>query len=235
MKNLPICFLIGFFLFFSGCKKEKTQETKVEKEKIEESKKESEEETHKREISPFEALKSMGKIAKEIKNAVEEVEKLPEIKDVVDWRNLIQVLPKSGDMGLNYENEPKGSKSSFDKFKASQAEVSMSDKEKTVSVKIVDFAYNLKHPLFLAWNVARNYEEDSSEGYRKKETILDYPAIIKSDYKSKKTSLEIMVNKRFLITFDCVGNIQDADSFLKKFATFINYKQLDKFEKETLK
>lgn len=93
-----------------------------------------------------------------------------------------------------------------------------------VDVKIVDSGFA---PLMIApWSMmlASGYSRETSEGYEKAVTVNGQPAFEKWNSERKDGELNILVNKRFLVTID--GNDIAETETLHEFAGKIEFEKL---------
>jgi hypothetical protein len=83
-----------------------------------------------------------------------------------------------------------------------QTETTYTRGDASIDVKVVDSGFA---PLLIApWSMmlASGYSKETSEGYEKAVKVKDQPAFEKWDSASKDGELNILVNKRFLVTID---------------------------------
>lgn len=106
----------------------------------------------------------------------------------------------------------------------SQAEVDYKKGESRVQVKIVDSA--LSQMLIAPWSMfmATGYEKESSSGYERSVNVAGHPGFERWDKRDKDGELNLVVNKRFLVTIE--GNNIEDTKVLEEFATKIDAAKL---------
>jgi hypothetical protein len=84
----------------------------------------------------------------------------------------------------------------------SEAEARYTKGDASVEIKVVDSGFATM--LIAPWSMmlASGYSRESSEGYEKAVTVLGHPGFEKWDTGSKDGELNLLVNKRFLVTLD---------------------------------
>lgn len=88
-----------------------------------------------------------------------------------------------------------------------------------MEVKIVDTGF--AQLLLMPWQMmlASGYSKESSSGYEKATTVGGNPAIEKWNKNSKNGEIDVLVNKRFMVTIEGhdVSGIKDVQDFASKF------------------
>jgi hypothetical protein len=102
----------------------------------------------------------------------------------------------------------------------SQSEVSYTQGEANVDVKIVDSAFSQILVAPWAMFLTQGYERESSEGYEKSVNVSGNPGFEKWNSSSKSGELNLVVAKRFLVTIEG-NNIVDT-KVLHDFASRID-------------
>jgi hypothetical protein len=106
----------------------------------------------------------------------------------------------------------------------SESEARYTKGDSRVDVKVVDSGFA---PLLIApWSMmlAAGYSRETSEGYEKAVTVQGQPAFEKWNSERKDGELNILVNKRFLVTID--GNDIASTETLHEFAGRIELEKL---------
>lgn len=87
----------------------------------------------------------------------------------------------------------------------SQSETSYTKGDTRIDVKVVDSGF--APLLIMPWSMmlATGYSKETSEGYEKAIKVKDQPAFEKWNSESKNGELNILVNKRFLVSIECNG------------------------------
>ncbi len=97
----------------------------------------------------------------------------------------------------------------------SQVETQFRKGDARIDVKIIDTGY--AQMLVAPWSMmlASGYSRESTNGYEKATTVSGNPAIEKWQAKQKRGELNVLVNKRFMVTVDGrrVDDIKDVQAF----------------------
>jgi len=106
----------------------------------------------------------------------------------------------------------------------SQTEVTYRQDGKSVDVKLVDSGFSTM--LIAPWSMmlASGYSRESSDGYEKAVTVEGQPGLEKWESDSKSGELNLLVNKRFLVTVE--GNELDDTSVLHSFVSELDLEKL---------
>jgi hypothetical protein len=107
----------------------------------------------------------------------------------------------------------------------SQAEADYTMGDATVSVKVVDSAFN--QILIAPWAMflTAGYERETSDGYEKSTTVGGHPGFERYNKAAKDGELNVVVAKRFLVTVE--GNNIDDTKILHEFASRIDGGKLE--------
>jgi len=171
-----------------------------------------------REESFFQQAKNFAKGVKTLSETAKAVEKQKEMKPVnpYNFRELLPFLPEALS-GWKADDKPRGSTNSYGtEWKFTEVSQSYSKDNSTVIVKIVDGAYI--PALYTVFLVASSFEEDTTEHYRKEITLGDNKGFEEFYYNDKRGSLNLLVNKRFIITIDgeSIGDNKILYNYLNK-------------------
>ena len=139
----------------------------------------------------------------------------------VSYQELIEYLPQSP-RGWTAE-KPKGQTSSFGNYSISQVEQSYSKQDKLMTVSIFDCAFN--SALYAPFLLSTEFSQESTEGYNKGIKIDDIPGRESYKYSSRKGSLNLLIDRRFLVKID--GNNIEEDE-LKQWWHLLDRQSLSK-------
>jgi hypothetical protein len=139
----------------------------------------------------------------------------------ISFRELITFLPPSP-RGWTPE-AAKGQTSSFGDYTISQVKQSYSQKDKTMTVSIFDWAFN--SALYLPFLFTTKFSQESTEGYNKGIQINDIPGRENYAYQTKDGSLNLLINQRFLVQIDG-DNIEQNE--LRQWWNLLDYQSLAK-------
>lgn len=162
----------------------------------------SKKEEKSKEESFFQQAKNFAKGVKTLSETAKAVEKQKEMKPVnpYNFRELLPLLPEALS-GWKADEKPRGSTNSYGtEWKFTEVSENYTKDNSLVSIKIVDGAYiPALYTLFL---VGSSFEEDTTEHYRKGITLGDNKGFEEFYYNDKRGSLNLLVNKRFIITIE---------------------------------
>lgn len=129
---------------------------------------------------------------------------------VVGFRELINFLPDQfGSYKLS--SKPEGSTMKYGEFNYSLGGKNYSKGEESLRVSIFDYVFT--GPLLEVYQ--NQYEYESTDGVTRSVDVNGYPGWFTANYNSGETALMLVVNRRFLISFN--GENLD-ESALKTFA-----------------
>lgn len=172
----------------------------------------------------FQQAKNFAKGMKAISEAAKEAEKEKERKpvDPYNFRELLPFLPEAL-AGWKADEKPRGSTNSYGtEWKFTEVSQSYRKDDSEVQVKIIDGAYiPALYTLFL---VSTNFEEDTTDHYRKGITKGNDKGYEEYYYNDKSGSLHFLINKRFIIEIEG-RNINDT-KILHNYLDKINLKKL---------
>ena len=156
----------------------------------EEEEKEKEEES----ISGLGAVSAM----KELANQAEEMQKKGPVA-TVDFRTLKELLPAEAD-GLA-RKEATGEKNGAAGFTVSTAngKYENEDGSETIDLSIIDAGGGAMLMGLAAWSMIE-VDKETENGYEKTSTIGDNKSYEKYDTKDKDGEINLLVNKRFIVT-----------------------------------
>lgn len=106
----------------------------------------------------------------------------------------------------------------------SETEVTYRQNGKSVDVKLVDSGFSTM--LIAPWSMmlASGYSRESSDGYEKAVTVEGQPGFEKWESDRKSGELNLLVNKRFLVTIE--GDELDDTSVLHSFVSAMDLEKL---------
>jgi len=136
-----------------------------------------------------------------------------EVKEPVNFRKLKEFLPESFN-GMD-RSDYKGSTTGMSKFKASVAKAKYKDDNQSIQVEITD-AGGLGSALMgmAAWS-SLQIDEESDDGYKRTTEFDGHKALEENNTKRQRSSLNMIVGDRFIVTMR--GRKVDIDD-LKKLA-----------------
>jgi hypothetical protein len=124
----------------------------------------------------------------------------------VSFRELIAYLPEPP-RGWTAD-KPFGETSSFGDYNVSQVNQTFRQGSKKVKISIFDSAFN--SALYTPFLLSTKFSRESTEGYSKGIKINNIAGREEYDYNTKKGSLNLLVDSRFLVQIDG-HNIEDID------------------------
>jgi len=156
--------------------------------------KEKEEEKDEESVSATGSLGAMQEMAKQ----AEEMQKNGPVA-TVDFRSLKELLPADAD-GLP-RKEASGEKNGTMGFTISTAEAKYAndDQSETIDLTIIDGGGSPMMMGLAAWSMME-VDKETDSGYEKTTTMGDNKAYEKYDNSSKSGELNVLVNKRFVVT-----------------------------------
>jgi hypothetical protein len=118
--------------------------------------------------------------------------------DPVAFQTLVEMMPTID----GWERETPRGERMTSPIAYSEAEARYSKGDASVEIKVVDSGFATM--LIAPWSMmlASGYSRESSDGYEKAVTVLGHPGFEKWDTQSKDGELNLLVNKRFLVTLD---------------------------------
>jgi len=131
--------------------------------------------------------------------------------DPVNWRELVPFLIDIP--GYDAEGDAEGATTTMGSVKISQAERSYVSEEKELQIEIIDGA-NVSM-VYQGFKMAMNFELDNSEEYLKKVKIKGFPGIEQYNYEDQEAKVIVLINDRFLMTFDGEKYPKDASELTK--------------------
>ena len=124
----------------------------------------------------------------------------------ISFQELLGYLPEAP-RGWKAE-KPQGHTSSFGGYSISQVKQKYSQQDRTMTVSIFDWAFN--SALYTPFLLSTEFSQESTEGYNKGIKIDDIPGRETYDYNSKNGSLNLLINRRFLVQIDG-NNIEEQE------------------------
>jgi len=131
--------------------------------------------------------------------------------DPVNWRELVPFLIDIP--GYDAEGDAEGATTTMGSVKISQAERSYISEEKELQIEIIDGA-NVSM-VYQGFKMAMNFELDNSEEYLKKVEIKGFSGIEQYNYEDQEAKVIVLINDRFLMTFDGENYSKDASELTK--------------------
>jgi hypothetical protein len=116
----------------------------------------------------------------------------------VPFQTLVELMPTVD----GWERETPRGERMTSPIPFSQGEARYTKGDSTVEIKVVDSGFATM--LIAPWSMmlASGYSRESSEGYEKAVTVLGHPGFEKWDSQDKDGELNLLVNKRFLVTLE---------------------------------
>ena len=139
----------------------------------------------------------------------------------ISFRELSDFLPKAPPGWLARELE--GETNSFGNYSISQVSQTYTNDEQIMKVSIFDWALNSS--LYMPFLLSTEFSQESTAGYNKGVKIDNMPGREEYNYQSRKGSLSLLVNSRFLISIDG-RNIEDKE--LRQWWSQIDLSSLDR-------
>jgi hypothetical protein len=173
--------------------------------------------------NPFTALGQLTDAAKKAADTAKEMQEMKPV-DPISFNVLLPLLPEAPG-GFAAAGEPRGETTQAMGFKVTEVERSYTKGDQHLRIKIVDGAYNSF--IYAGVTMAAQFAHESTEGFEKGVTIDGNPGIEKWNKASKRSELDVVVAKRFLVSID--ANPVEAD-----FARSV-YNALDKAKLAALK
>jgi hypothetical protein len=148
--------------------------------------------------NPITALGQLTDAAKKAADTAKEMEEMKPV-DPVSFGVLLPLLP-GAPAGFAPAGEPRGETTQAMGFKVSEVERSYTKGDAHLRIKIVDGAYNSL--IYAGVTMAAQFAHESTEGFEKGVTIDGNPGIEKWNKASKRSELDVVVGKRFLVSID---------------------------------
>lgn len=174
------------------------------------------------ERDPFGAIQKVLEIAQD-SSIFEHSSTKKNNPDPISFRELIEYLPQSP-RGWTAE-QPKGQTTSFGNHSVSQVKQKYFQQDKTMTVSIFDWAFN--STLYMPFLLSTEFSQESTEGYNKGIKIGDIPGRENYDYYSKNGSLNLLINRRFLVKIDG-DNIEERE--LREWWEILDRKSISKLK-----
>ena len=188
MKNIVVkmLLLIMIFALATGCDSKNSQSEAIEVEEGIDINKE-----------PTRAIKKALEIGKQLGNNDDSAADKEPVEPI-SFKDLIEYLPK---IPQGWQGEkPMGETTSFGSYSISQVSQTYVRDEKEINITIFDWAFN--SALYTPFLLTTEFSQESTEGYNKGVKIDDIPGREEYSYQSKKGSLNLLVNSRFLVEID---------------------------------
>ena len=124
----------------------------------------------------------------------------------ISLRELLEYLPNPP-RGWSAK-DPEGETNSFGSYSVSQVSQTYTNKNKKMKVSIFDWAFN--SALYMPFLLSTEFSQESTVGYNKGIKIGDMPGREEYNYQSRRGSLNLLVDSRFLVRIDG-RNIEDKE------------------------
>lgn len=173
---------------------------------------------------PLQAVQEAIELVKNISNVRQEIDKEESIEPI-SFRDFIEYLPEPPSGWI--AEEPEGETTSFGDYSVSQVKQTYTKERKKITISIFDWAFNsaLYTPLLLT----TEFSQESTEGYNKAIKIGDILGREEYTYANKNGSLNLLVNRRFLVQIEG-SNIENTE--LRKWWKLIDEGSLTKINSE---
>ena len=156
---------------------------------------------------PFEALQKILELGKQSRQTIEDIDSdRDNYIEPISFRELINCLPETP-AGWSAE-KPYGKTTSFGDYSVSQVKQTYFRRDKQMTVSIFDWAFN--SALYLPFLLSTELSHESTEGYSKGVKIDNVPGREDYDYYTKDGSLNLLINRRFLVRIDG-NNIEEIE------------------------
>ena len=195
MKNIVVKMLLPIMIFAlaTGCDRKNSQSEAIEVEEGIDINKE-----------PTRAIKKALEIGKQLGQADDSAADKEPVEPI-SFKDLIEYLPK---IPQGWQGEkPMGETTSFGNYSISQVSQTYVRDEKEINITIFDWAFN--SALYTPFLLTTEFSQESTEGYNKGVKIDDIPGREEYSYESKKGSLNLLVNSRFLVEIDGIAIEED--------------------------
>lgn len=170
--------------------------------------------------NPIGAIQKVIELSKNAKNIPEEIVNQEPVEPI-SFKELINYLPQTP-LGWKAE-KPEGSTNSFGNYSISQVNQAYTQGNKEIKVSIFDWAFN--SALYTPFILTTEFSQESTDGYNKGIKIGDLPGREEYTYATRKGSLNLLVNSRFLVQING-KNIEDVE--LREWWQRMDYQSLTK-------
>jgi len=126
--------------------------------------------------------------------------------DPLSFQELLECLPKAPS-GWSTE-QPQGQTNSFGDYSVSQVKQTYFNRDQQMTVSIFDWAFN--SAFYLPFLLSTEFSQESTAGYSKGINIDDIPGRETYDYNTKDGSLNLLINRRFLVEISG-NNIEESE------------------------
>ena len=173
---------------------------------------------------PIGAIFKAIELGRETRNLDRQDPAARESVEPVSFRELIEYLPEAP-AGWT-AREPQGETNSFGNYSISQVSRAYVKDRKNMKVSIFDWTFN--SVLSTPFLISTEFSHESTSGYNKGIVIGDLPGREEYTYRSKKGSLNLLVNSRFLVQIDG-RNIEEQE--LRQWWQLIDDRSLSKINR----
>lgn len=147
---------------------------------------------------PVGAIFKALELGKDLRNIdIDNIEERESVEPV-SFKDLMEYLP-TAPSGWT-AREPEGESNSFGNYSISQVSRSYTQDDKRMKVSIFDWAFN--SALYTPFLLSTEFSRESTSGYNKGIKIDNMPGREEYTYQSRKGSLNLLVNSRFLVQID---------------------------------
>ncbi|MEM8828000.1 MAG: hypothetical protein AAGE96_01415 [Cyanobacteria bacterium P01_G01_bin.19] len=147
--------------------------------------------------NPLGVLKKVTEAGNKYQEIQEQITKNEPVNPI-HFKDLISLLPKSPS-GWEAE-EAQGETNTFGEYSISQASRSYKQEDRTIEIRITDWAYNTG--LYAPFLISADFSQESSQGYNKGIKIGDVPGREEYTFNSKKGTLSLLAEQRFFIEIE---------------------------------